>query len=499
MKNSLPKIIIIVLYIIAQQSVYSVSPERIPFKIKRDSIFRLLDRATACNYNGNFIKGEELINKAWNSYKAITNKNCSFDLLKFDIQNAKAWNKTLLKKYSQAESIYKTIIAETPDSFHLYLSQAYTGIASLYGMQKMYDYSEKYSILSLNHANIANNNEAIFHAQSNLGDIYIETKKYQKALEKYLEVKRLSVVLGKNEAISSSNLAIAYYKLGKAGLAEQYYEESLALSKESSPVVYSITLSYYCELLIDMGKTEKAKQLILDAIKDSRYTQMDEYNLKFLNILSKLYPKYSFSQTTIMLTGLFIILVILLLIWLLRKQTILTKAANEKSKQLIQLAENIEKTCGITHESTEISLSHENTLQIIGILESLPDIFDFLHKIKIKSGNKSEVLSSVRGLEAILSPLGSDNIKKELSHYIERSNCDFYNKLKKFHPELSLTDMRMCTLIKLGLGTKEIAMTTNKSVRGVESAKFRLRKKMSLDTFKDIYDYLLEIDKALTD
>ena len=51
-------------------------------------------------------------------------------------------------------------------------------------------------------------------------------------------------------------------------------------------------------------------------------------------------------------------------------------------------------------------------------------------------------------------------------------------------------------LKKLGLNTKEIANLTNKSVRGVESGKFRLKKKLDLDTSKDIYDYLLEIEQS---
>lgn len=83
-----------------------------------------------------------------------------------------------------------------------------------------------------------------------------------------------------------------------------------------------------------------------------------------------------------------------------------------------------------------------------------------------------------------------------MAYYIEQSNTGFYDKLKNNFPQLSLTDLRLCTLIKMGMNTKEIASITNKSVRGIESAKFRLRKKMNIEGNKDIYDYLLELEKV---
>ena len=144
-------------------------------------------------------------------------------------------------------------------------------------------------------AKIVNDIEAMFHAQSNLGDIYVETEQYGKALEKYLETRRLSVILEKHEAISTGNLALAYYRLGKKGLAEQYFIESLAMSKEEAPIVYSIILTGYCEFLIDNKSYEKARLLVIEAIKNSKYTQLDEYNVKFLRILSELEEVNHFS------------------------------------------------------------------------------------------------------------------------------------------------------------------------------------------------------------
>ncbi len=58
----------------------------------------------------------------------------------------------------------------------------------------------------------------------------------------------------------------------------------------------------------------------------------------------------------------------------------------------------------------------------------------------------------------------------------------FVNKINKLFPRLTETELEVCALIKLGLNTKEIAIATNSTYKAIESAKYRLRKKMNLDS-----------------
>lgn len=452
-----------------------------------DSIFQMLKSAKDYINNGDFIRGDELINITSNYFNEFKNnrKEKNFFHIEFEIQNASAWNKTLLKQYPLAETLYTKLIESTPDSCHLLLSTAYTGISSLYGMQKGYELSEKYALLALEEAKSIQDDEAAFHAQSNLGDIYMETGQYEKALEKYLEVRRLSVVIKKNESISLGNLALAYLKLNKKGLAEQYFTESLSLSKDSNPVVYSIILPTYCQFLIDNGKKEKATELILEVADDSRYTQMNEYNLQYLHLLHNLFPKSNISFMLLSIITLLILTIIFILILLIHKRKQLIRVNNQLSE--IPKREN--------NSLSDLTYSKENTLQLICLFESFPHIQKSISKIKNNIDNKSAILDELKELDIIFSPFVSDKMEKEISYYIEQDNHEFYDKLKKHHPKLNLTDLRLSTLIKMGMSTKEIATLTNKSVRGIESAKFRLRKKMNLDTAKDIYDYFLEIEK----
>lgn len=58
---------------------------------------------------------------------------------------------------------------------------------------------------------------------------------------------------------------------------------------------------------------------------------------------------------------------------------------------------------------------------------------------------------------------------------------DFFAKLSQCFPELTHKDKMLCAYIKMNLLSKEIAPLLNISVRGVEIARYRLRKKLGLD------------------
>ncbi|MGV0918769.1 helix-turn-helix transcriptional regulator [Empedobacter falsenii] len=62
----------------------------------------------------------------------------------------------------------------------------------------------------------------------------------------------------------------------------------------------------------------------------------------------------------------------------------------------------------------------------------------------------------------------------------------FFPKLNEISVEaLSLAEMKLCSLIKLGFTSKEIALYTNSSIKSIESKKYRVRKKLRLSKNDD--------------
>lgn len=67
------------------------------------------------------------------------------------------------------------------------------------------------------------------------------------------------------------------------------------------------------------------------------------------------------------------------------------------------------------------------------------------------------------------------------------------DKLKNTYPGISKTDMKLCVYTKLNLSTKEIANLMNISVRSVEMARYRLRKRLNLPAGQNINDLLKKL------
>ncbi len=69
---------------------------------------------------------------------------------------------------------------------------------------------------------------------------------------------------------------------------------------------------------------------------------------------------------------------------------------------------------------------------------------------------------------------------------------DFFRMLLKIYPDLSNKDLKLCSYLKMNLSSKEIAPLMGISVRGVEVHRYRLRKKMELDSKENLTSFLIK-------
>ncbi|WP_316739288.1 7TM diverse intracellular signaling domain-containing protein [Pedobacter aquatilis] len=69
----------------------------------------------------------------------------------------------------------------------------------------------------------------------------------------------------------------------------------------------------------------------------------------------------------------------------------------------------------------------------------------------------------------------------------------FIQSLRTIAPTLVNSELELSALLRLNLSTKEIAMAYRQSVRGVESRKYRLRKKLGLDSETNLQLWLMNL------
>jgi xylulokinase len=66
----------------------------------------------------------------------------------------------------------------------------------------------------------------------------------------------------------------------------------------------------------------------------------------------------------------------------------------------------------------------------------------------------------------------------------------YWDKLVSICPTITVNEVKMCTLLRLKYSTKEMAQYFNLSVRGVETKRYRLRRKLNLGSEADMADFL---------
>ena len=121
------------------------------------------------------------------------------------------------------------------------------------------------------------------------------------------------------------------------------------------------------------------------------------------------------------------------------------------------------------------------------------DVFlgDLKTKLKemIISGN-----SDSGGLNRLISKIDEKiNQNREWEVFEEQFNLinsDFFKKLKNDYPKLSVSEVKLCMLLKNKMSTKEIANLLHLSVRGVETRRYRLRKKLELSKSTDLEEFI---------
>ncbi len=69
-------------------------------------------------------------------------------------------------------------------------------------------------------------------------------------------------------------------------------------------------------------------------------------------------------------------------------------------------------------------------------------------------------------------------------------HADFYERLDHRHPELTPTEKKICTFLKMNLNTKEIAVLLLSTPASIEVARAKIRKKIGLDHNQSLTEYI---------
>lgn len=89
-----------------------------------------------------------------------------------------------------------------------------------------------------------------------------------------------------------------------------------------------------------------------------------------------------------------------------------------------------------------------------------------------------------------------DDNWEHFAHHFDKVHNDFLIVLKSRYPNLTPSELKLCAYLRMNLSNKEIAQLINISTRGVEIARYRLRKKLGLTKEVNLFEFLLQEQAA---
>ncbi len=165
------------------------------------------------------------------------------------------------------------------------------------------------------------------------------------------------------------------------------------------------------------------------------------------------------------------------------------RAEVKQSKEQLMALKNEKLNAEIEHKNKELASTTMHLLQKSELLQKLKTELDRLRTYTNNPEAKKE-LKRIIGLLNDDSQL--DEEWEQFFLHFDRVHSDFFKRLKERFPELTAKDQKMCAYLRMNLSTKEIAPLMNISVRGVEISRYRLRKKLDLDTNINLNEFMME-------
>jgi len=161
------------------------------------------------------------------------------------------------------------------------------------------------------------------------------------------------------------------------------------------------------------------------------------------------------------------------------------KALKEENEKLLRERTDAEKVL----RTTQVNL--------VKVSKSNKDKENLLDKLNTKltelmTEKSTQNISGYKDLTRILKSQ-NDNEQAAFQIHMDELNQKFTDRLKSNYNNLTLNDLRLCTYIKTGISTREIAKMTNVLPSSINVSRSRLRKKLELESKEDLFTFLSNI------
>ena len=326
------------------------------------------------------------------------------------------------------------------------------------------------------------------------GTYLFKQKRYIQALEAFNTASSYYGEFTFQKVSLMNKKANVYYMLSEFGNCLKVIDESILLSKEQNlQNEEEIALELKFKVLNKLGLSSELEITVDEILQNNDY----RYSVQIDQLLSGLESKNEIKikkreieeqkqkNSRIVFISIIIILILgFAAAYFLSRKVYLDKQmiiANQNQK--IALSDLEHKKRELASISTNIVQENE---QISNILKDLKYYTSLLKLDK----DKSIFNPLIQSIKRIL----TEKRKEDL--YTDQFNAaypGYFEYLTRTYKDLTTSDLKLCTFLRMNLNTKEIADIMGLSVRSVESRRYRLRKKLQLSKDEDLVSKLISL------
>lgn len=282
-----------------------------------------------------------------------------------------------------------------------------------------------------------------------LADYYLAKGDHQEALDHYYSGLRIASDIGSMDlqSLFTEKLYSYYKQTGKADSALAYYEHHHHFLK----------MINHTETLMELTRLELTSQFK----EKEKLAQIEQEKLNTI---------YVFAALLLLL----LLFIFILLYYLMHNRVgrlNLEKNNLALSQQNAMLEkENLQKELEIRNK--------ELTTHVMGMIRKNEIISQIVEVLSSNMDDNNE--SMFHRIIKDLNQIQDESIWKEFELRYQQVHNEFYDNLQQISPNLTTNERRLCAFLRLNMTTKDIASITGQTIRSIEVARTRLRKKLEI-------------------
>ncbi len=392
-------------------------------------------------------------------------------------------NDEALDYYERAEEVLEKVNNEST------LALVYSGLATVKDRLGEYETAKRYAELSVAYSLKTKRYTTITHSYKMLGDFHLQAGDPDSALISYKKSLKYSEIIRNETSINSAKCEIAsvYMLLGNFAQARKYLEEVLLWS-ETQPIIRLQELRAL-ELMMDLESrtgnfdSALAHSMTLAEKKDSLHA--DEMALKISELETVYETEKKDAQIQLLevenrVTTLYVLILGIVIFFVLIGAVCwyhlyYIKKTEERQIRLDAMKRELHQYGSVIAEKNKF-ISH--------FRDDLDEIRRHVHSFQ----GKKELTHLVDSLHSNIQLSEMD--EDVLFSRIEQVNSGIFEVLRKQSKHITKRDERLASLVLMKLTNKDIANILHIEEKSVKQAKYRLKRKLSLERGVRLGQYL---------